>query len=169
MICKLCFSWMIQHNSLLEWKKCLSCGFSKKGNKMDLKINRTQYRSDGIFGEMSDSNGKVIAYTLEHAYLQDNGSYAPKVPVGIYTCKRGEHRLHGMVNDFTTFEITNVPNHTNILFHWGNWNNDSDGCCLLGAAIVPSSKGQMITNSKVIFQEFMTKQINIVQFQITIS
>lgn len=136
---------------------------------MNLRVNRTQTRADGIFGELFDENNKVIAYTLEHAYLQPDGTYASKTPNGTYTCVKGQHQLHSMTHPFTTYEITGVTGHSNILFHMGNWNNDSDGCFLLGEAIVPSSKGQMVTNSKNVFSEFMTLQNDVDSFQLVVT
>lgn len=109
-----------------------------------------EYRDDGIFSELRDETGKVIAHTLEHSYDKK-----PKVELGAYKCVRGPHRLHGMVSDFETFEITGVQGHTGVLFHWGNWNDDSNGCVLLGEGIAASQKGQMVTNSRKTFQEFM--------------
>ena len=136
---------------------------------MDLKLIRNQFKADGIFGEMRDINGKLIAYTLEHAYDDGSGNYAPKTPPGQYTCQRGQHQLHSMTSPFETFQIMNVPNHSNILIHMGNWNTDSDGCCLIGEAIVPSSKGQMVTNSKATFVDFMQLQDGLDVFQLTVS
>jgi hypothetical protein len=137
---------------------------------MNLKLNRTETSDQGTFGELLDETGKVIAYTAEHAYLQDDGSYAPKAPVGIYTCQKGQHQLASMSQPFTTYQIMNVPGHSNILLHMGNWPQiDSDGCCLLGEAIVPSSKGKMVTNSRAVFAEFITLEGGIDSFQLEIS
>lgn len=117
---------------------------------MTLKLNRIEFREDGIFSELLDESGKVLAHTLEHSY-----DLKPKLYDGAFTCVRGPHRLNGMTSIFETFEITGVKGHSNILFHWGNWNKDSEGCVLLGSGIAQSSQGQMVTNSKVAFQEFM--------------
>lgn len=48
-----------------------------------------------------------------------------------------------------------VPNHTGILFHVGNYNDDSNGCILLGRVCVGSEKGTMITASRMTFDRFM--------------
>ncbi len=117
---------------------------------MTLTLTRIFLRPDGIFSELTDENGKIVARTLEHSY--DN---KPKLYGGEFTCKRSMHRLRGMTHDFETFQIMDVKDHTNILFHVGNWNSDSDGCILLGEGIASSSKGQMITASKQAFAEFM--------------
>lgn len=136
---------------------------------MNLRLVRNQFRPDGIFGEIIGNAGKILYFTLEHSYLQDDKStYKPKLPNGVYTCKKGQHQLHSMNHPFTAFEIMNVPGHTNILIHVGNFNRDSEGCVLLGAAIAHSSYGQMITNSKVMFAEFMDMQNQVDSFQLTV-
>jgi hypothetical protein len=137
---------------------------------MDLKLNRTKCDNNGCFGELIDDTGKLIAYTAEHAYANPDGSYSTKTPPGTYTCQRGQHQLESMTQPFTTFQIMNVPDHTNILIHAGNWPQiDSDGCCIIGEAITESFQGPMVTNSRVVFAEFMTLQDGINTFQLIIS
>lgn len=130
---------------------------------MDLKLNRREFRDDGIFSELCNDKGEVISHTLEHSY-----NNLPKLIDGTYTCVRGPHRLHNMTQDFITFEITGVVGHTDILFHWGNFNADSEGCVLLGEAIASSDKGQMVTNSRAMFKEFMDLQDGIDSFQLIV-
>lgn len=128
---------------------------------MDLVLTRLFYREDGIFGELRDLNEFLVAVTLEHAYPLDGvGGFYPKIPVGKYNCVRGIHQLEHMEYPFETFEITNVPNHSKILFHYGNFNDDSEGCVLLGARTQASTKGQMVTNSKATFDDFMKLETN---------
>lgn len=107
-------------------------------------------RPDGILGVLDDDEGHQLAVTLEHSY---NGK--PKLPAGTYTCQRGPHRLHGMKDSFDTFEVLNVPGHTGILFHWGNYNGDSEGCVLLGRVSCDSPKGCMVTSSRATFARWM--------------
>lgn len=135
---------------------------------MDLQLIRTEFRSDGIFGEFEDNSGNIVCVTLEHAYDDGTGIFKPKIPSGTYTCKRSQHQLEGMAQPFITFQIMDVPGHTNCLIHFGNWENDSDGCILIGAAIAQSPKGQMITSSKDTFQKFMDMQSGIDAFQLMI-
>jgi hypothetical protein len=56
-----------------------------------------------------------------------------------------------MTQDFETFEILGVPGHTGILFHWGNWNKDSDGCLCLGMV----RSGNAVLRSREAFANFM--------------
>ncbi len=130
---------------------------------MNIFLNRTKGSVDGIFGKLYSERGELIAYTLEHAFLFEH-EYYPALPEGIYTCKRGAHKLEGMKESFETFEVMNVPNHTGILFHVGNYNRDSSGCILLGSEAAVKA----ILNSKVAFNYFMGLQIGVDEFQLTV-
>lgn len=136
---------------------------------MDLTLKREENRADGIFSTLTDSDGNVVAHCLEHAYDDGNGGWAPKIPNGTYTCKRSMHQLHGMISPFETFQVMDVPNHVNILFHWGNWGSDSDGCILVGEGVAQSPKGQMITNSKATWQTLMNLELGLDTFQLTVT
>ncbi len=131
---------------------------------MNLRLERRLYRADGIFSDLKDESGKVIAVTLEHSY--DN---KPKIPNGTFTCKRGQHRLHGMTNAFTTFEITGIAGHDNLLFHWGNYNKDSDGCVLVGKSVAFVAGSKMITQSRITFDQLMQSELSIDSFQLTVT
>ena len=113
-------------------------------------LTRKRLRPDGIFSELADQNGKLIAHTLEHSY--DN---LPKITNGVWKCIRGPHRLHGMTEDFITFEITGIVGHVDLLFHFGNYNKDSEGCVLIGENVVTYNDIEMITNSRATFAKFM--------------
>lgn len=126
---------------------------------MKFTLKRTDIDVTGAYGKLLDEQGNVVAYTIEHAYDMGHGdgSYSPKLPAGTYTCKRGMHRLHGMTHDFETFEITNVPNHKGILLHTGNWGRQSDGCILVGKAVMLGPDGiQMVISSRETFAKLMS-------------
>lgn len=130
---------------------------------MNLTLTRKRTASDGAFGELVGDSGSFFAISLEHAYYKD-GRYEVKLPPGEYKCIRGIHRLHDGV-DFETFEITGVAGHTGILFHVGNYNEDSDGCVLIGSAIGNRANGgKMITASRQKFIEFMALQKEVDEF-----
>lgn len=131
---------------------------------MDLKLTRKIAKFDGVFGILQDINGYIVASTLEHAYHIAGESWEPKLPTGMYTCKRGMHRLESMTEDFVTFEVENVPGHTGILFHVGNYNKDSSGCILVGSDIISS----MLVCSKDAFKKFLELQENCDSFILTV-
>lgn len=128
---------------------------------MIITLQRTDVRDDGVFGMLLDQRGNFICCTLEHAY-KDN---IPKVIEGTYECVRGMHRLKSFFDkdgkqirpDFETFMVSKVPNRVNILFHVGNYEEDSDGCVLLGSAIgwKLDKKGKMLMASGKAFENFM--------------
>jgi len=129
-----------------------------------MKLIRTDFRPDGIFGKLLDDSGTQLAVTLEHSY-----NNLPKIPDGDYTCQRSQHRLHGMTQDFETFQVMNVPGHDNILFHWGNFNKDSEGCILLGESIAQTGPQEMITNSRASWQKFMDTLSGCQTFDLAVS
>ena len=120
-------------------------------------LTRTSFTSYGVFGELIDDDNNTYD-TLEHAYPTGEG-FAPKLPPGVYVCKRGTHQLHESI-PFETFEITGVPGHSGILFHVGNYNSNSDGCVLLGLGVDHA----MITHSKTAFAQFMAALTGIHEF-----
>jgi hypothetical protein len=132
---------------------------------MILNLNRNDCRADGIFGTLTCPSEGLVISTLEHAYIQPDGTYAPKIPRGTFTCQRSMHRLHGMTEDFETFEITGVAGHSNLLFHWGNYNKDSEGCVLLGS----SRSGNLILNSRSTFAKFMAMQKGLKTFDLVVN
>lgn len=139
---------------------------------MNLKLVRTDAAHDGIFSLLKKEDGEVIAVCLEHPYESGagDGSYTAKLKPGVYKCVRGQHKLHGMTDSFTTFEITGVIGHTNILLHFGNYAADSEGCVLLGRRIVPipGETDRMITSSRNTFNKFMDLQRDVDQFTLIV-
>lgn len=136
---------------------------------MDLTLERIQCREDGVFGELRDESDELVAVTLEHAFKALTGRWIAKIPEGIFTCVRGEHYLHGMTEPFVTFEVTGVTGHEGLLFHWGNFNKDSEGCILVGLRIGSNPSGsEMILQSREAFKAFMEFQAEVSTFQLMV-
>lgn len=139
--------------------------------------NPQMARPDGIFGEMLDENGNEICVTLEHSWSDGKGGlWVPKLATGTYDCELGSHQLKGMAEPFQTFQIMNVPNFlglpvNGILFHPGNFDDDSEGCVLLGQdyALEADKFTEMITASRATFQKFMALQAGISRFTLAVS
>lgn len=141
---------------------------------MKFLLKRGDYERTGIFGVLSsddlpeivDVPSAFICQTLEHAYpVETPVGYAPKVPLGVYTCVRGIHQLEKMTHSFETFQVMNVPGHTNILFHSGNVNADSAGCILLG---LKNDNDKEILESRIAFQLFMSRLEGQNSFELTV-
>lgn len=126
---------------------------------MNLILTRNDFSPNGIFGSLCDDVGTVLAATLEHSYECQS-----KIKPGSYICRRGMHQLEHMPRPFETFEINGVEGHTNILFHVGNYDSDSEGCVLLGIR----RDGDMILGSKLAFDQFMALQKGLMEFTLTV-
>jgi hypothetical protein len=131
---------------------------------MNLKLVRNSFGLYGVFGTLFDEFANFSVVTLEHAYRQPDNTWRPKVPAGVYVCKRGMHRLETNPVLFEAFEVTNVPGHTNILLHRGNYNNDSAGCILVGMR----GDHYCILDSREAFEGLMKLQAGLDNFQLTI-
>lgn len=138
---------------------------------MDMTLRRLDYRQDGIFSELLDDTGLRFCVCLTHAYPVNGHGFEPKTPPGVYKCVRGWHTLEHHPKPFEAFEITGVPNHTKLLFHIGNFNNDSDGCELIGESIVTGAEDGVwvISNSGKAFDSFMSAQADINEFTLVVS
>jgi len=135
---------------------------------MNATLIRTDFQSEGIFGILTMASG-VQFHTLEHAFPNLSGdgraAFLPAIPLsGTFQCLRGLHQLEGMSSRFIAFELQNVPNHSGILIHVGNCNDDSSGCILIGQ----SRHGNLIMNSRQAFSDFMELQVRTTQFSLEI-
>jgi hypothetical protein len=130
---------------------------------MNLKLIRSHIGPTGVFGTLLKENTELFCYTAEHSYLQNDGTWKPKITKGEYLCIFGHHQLdHGPVD---TFEITGIEGHSGILIHVGNYpQKDSDGCLLIGQENI---NNESITNSRATFEKFLEMQ-NKVSFTLTV-
>lgn len=151
----------------------------------DLRLQYTEARSDGIFGwglpADAPPEGEAVQplfVFVTHAYRQPDGTYRPKMRGGkTYDCVRGLHRLHGMTEDFETFEVLGIAGHSGILLgHWGSWGSDSQGCFCLGRKIVLSDQDrdgvdgpdELVTESRATFAAYMENRRGIDRFQVIV-
>jgi uncharacterized protein DUF5675 len=135
---------------------------------MNLTLKREVYGANGIFGSLFSIDNSILLFTLEHAY-DDGGEFVPKIPIGTYECVRGIHQLeptsiNPKPQPFSTFEITGVVGHTNLLFHTGNFNEDSAGCVL----VATGRNEHMLTNSREGFERFMDAQTGCDSFELIV-
>ena len=136
---------------------------------MKNRLVRTDHRPDGIFGQFFfEGSDTPFIVTLEHAYRQDDGSYAPKLQAGIYQCVRGIHHLHS--GPIETFEVLGVVGHSGILCcHIGNRNADSEGCVLAGKQIEKAGGTWWISNSADNYLAFMQRLTGYESFELEVS
>lgn len=113
--------------------------------------------------------------SLEHAYPLNGHGFVPKIAEGSYICRRGMHTLEHHPKPFEAFEIEDVPPFqgkivTKCLIHIGNFNYDSNGCILVGDAMIVGLDGgiDMISDSGDTFKAFMLCQSGVDKFSLLI-
>jgi len=94
-------------------------------------------------------DGSPEMVTLEDAW-RDNERQISCIPVGRYKVKRQKSPRFGL-----TYEVMNVPERSNILFHAGNTQKDTHGCILLGLQFGKLGKETAILASRSAFLKFL--------------
>lgn len=133
-----------------------------------LTLERFAATQHGVIGRIGQW------FTLEEENL-DNLRNISCIPAGMYKCKRSFYNKGG----YPTFWVTNVPNRSNILFHKGNTEEDTQGCILLGnelgALIVPDEDNKGVRTPKIAvlrsgeaFSEFMRSLDKVDEFELHI-
>jgi Family of unknown function (DUF5675) len=127
-----------------------------------LNLFRQDLRPDGIISKLCDEQNNFLFMTLEHSFDGE-----PKIPNGVYTCVRRLSPHFG----YDMFMLKDVPGHSFIEIHIGNFNQDSNGCILLGEALAMIDQGQkvMVTRSEESFDKFMAMMEDQDSFQLTVS
>ena len=104
----------------------------------------------GTFGVLKIDK-QVFCVTLEPSDRL-NAPFVSSIPAQQYICKKVISPRYG-----ETFEVTKVPNRTNILFHPGNEMRDTEGCILLAQHWGKLNHNRGILNSGVTFRNFINK------------
>lgn len=112
-----------------------------------LELIRLEEADIGTFGVLK-VNKQVRFYTLEPPDFE-NEAYISSIPCQQYLMKRYTSPRHGL-----TFKVITVPHRSDILFHTGNWLDQTEGCILLGLTLINSPK-RGVGNSRVAHEMFM--------------
>ena len=117
----------------------ITSGGLAKSPEKDISINQvaplivltlkriTKHHPDGTFGVILAEDETPICCTIERPWL-NNAPGISCIPVGEYICKKRPSSNHF---PYEKYEVTGVPNKTDILFHKGNTIEDSKGCILV--------------------------------------
>ncbi|MGE4193081.1 MAG: DUF5675 family protein [Pseudodesulfovibrio sp.] len=108
-----------------------------------------------LFVVESDVTHRLMM-TLERPWL-DNQPDVSCIPAGRYICRRTVSPKFG-----ETFEVTNVEGRTHILFHAGNFPEETEGCILLGVTRDPSVPA--VWHSKAAHAQFMARLAAVDEF-----
>jgi hypothetical protein len=129
---------------------------------MRLLLVRKDTLPNGTDGILSMPSGLKIN-TLELPW-NDNKSDESCIPFGIYQCKRVQSPKFG-----DTFEVCNVPNRSNVLFHRGNKLKDTHGCILLGIGkSIDEDRNDQLIGSTAAFNAFRFELSKVDEFELEI-
>ncbi len=122
----------------------------------------------GTFGILK-INKEVFCFTLEPRD-EENKRDISSIPAQQYICEIRATGLSSIMRlGFAkTFEVLNVPGRTNIKIHPGNFDEDTEGCILLGSSVGKLRKGRAILNSGNTWKAFMNRMDGINEFHLTI-
>lgn len=113
-----------------------------------VELIRLEESEAGTFGILRIDK-EVFCATLEPAD-RENEVNRSSIPAQQYMCKPVESPTHG-----GTFEVTNVPGRTHILFHAGNVVDHTQGCIILGQHFGKLHDQRAVLNSGHTFQQFL--------------
>lgn len=106
--------------------------------------------------------GVPAMVSLERPWL-NNAPAISCIPLGEYMAKRVKNRrTNGGMFIPETFEVTNVPERSGILFHVGNTVADTQGCILVGMRF--EHQATAILESRLAFEVFMQQMAGVPQF-----
>ena len=128
---------------------------------MILDLLRVGQSGRGTFGVIRFGSVPFVL-TLERPW-QDNQQNVSCIPAGRYRCERIRSPKFGW-----TFEVTNVPNRTHVLFHSGNTLEDTHGCILVGEEFSGTWDKPMLASSQRGFVEFLNLLDGVNAFELNV-
>lgn len=129
-----------------------------------MQIRLTRFAANpnhGTFGALV-VNAQPLCVTLE-PYHRSNEVSISSIPAGVYIIKRRYSKKYGW-----HFEVTDVEGRTLILIHWGNKDDHTEGCILLGEEFGLLGDDWSVLSSKRAFEEFMNVMKGIDEATLTI-
>lgn len=103
------------------------------------KIKRIIKSNQAILGIWTSPTGTELCRTLENPYRETLKDSA--IPCGTYECVRDN------TGKFQFYKVLNVVGRSNIEIHQGNYESDTEGCILVGAAWAIMNNKLAVTSS----------------------
>ncbi len=140
---------------------------------MKIRLERFLHADNFTLGRLFVGN--EVFFTIEKPW-KDNEPFISCIPVGKYICKKYSSDKYP-----NTYEITEVPNRTQILFHVANYARDVLGCIGIGLGVgcwfdrgnflhaVTESESMIgVTNSRNAVNQFMDLVGSCFEFELEI-
>lgn len=131
-----------------------------------MKLIRLDQNARGTYGILAEDDHKEVCHTLELPW-RDNARGVSCIPAGTYTCQR-RHSEHFQCE---VFEITGVPDRSDVLLHPANFTSELRGCVALGTSFADLNGDgvQDLAASRVAFKAFMELMRGVNAFVLTIA
>lgn len=118
------------------------------------------YHEHGTHTELVLPNGEVF-YCLENPWLH-NEPYESCIPEGLYELRFRDSEVVTRTSGgqyHRGYQVIDVPNRTFIMFHVGNYVEDTDGCVLVGSSFdfdhIDGVTQPVVWSSMKAFEKFM--------------
>jgi len=125
---------------------------------MIVKLIRFSSQEDSTLGLLY-IDGAFQCFTIEDEFREEKVHGETRIPEGIYELgiraeggfhERYKQRFRGVHKGM--IEVKDVPNFKYILIHIGNWEDQTDGCLLLGNSAKQNVTGSgMVLESKIAY------------------
>lgn len=116
---------------------------------LTLRLSRQEdHDTEGVFSVMK-AEGSVVCVTLEPP-MRGNQKSISCIPTGQYTCRRYSSKKYP-----DTWQVTNVPGRSKILFHAGNVVKHTKGCIIVAGEFGKLKGDRAVLNSGATFKNFM--------------
>lgn len=127
---------------------------------MILDLFRNKSKADSTRGKL-EINSNDFCDTLEDEKRSVKVAGETRIPSGRYQIKKREV-LSGLTKTYRSkhewfdyhLQLLDVPNFNYVYIHIGNYDDDTDGCILLGRGFTDYDDESAIWNSRKVFKEF---------------
>lgn len=127
---------------------------------MDIKVFRAPSKEESTRGKLTINN-KAFCDTLEDEKRSVKVKGETRIPSGRYQLLK-RRVLSGLTKTYRDkfdwfdfhIELQNVPDFNYVYIHVGNYDDDTDGCILLGRGFTDYEDESAIWNSRKTFKEF---------------
>lgn len=130
-----------------------------------ITVKRIRETDSATIGVMEDELGPFAA-TLEDRW-RNNQPFISCIPTGEYICRRYSSAKYPNV-----WQIMNVPGRSLVLIHWGNRDEDTEGCILVAEKFGREAGEVIIQQSKSVpnegFNELMALTEGLDEFKLII-
>lgn len=124
-------------------------------------LNRLEHDGRATRGELLGPDGARLCHTLEDRYRAEKVKGSTRIPAGVHALEmkapgtsrfdaKAARILHARGQDYDGMvRLRDVPDFSEILIHWGNYDQDTEGCLLVGLTKMKEADGTLAIGGSV--------------------